>query len=106
MFGGRDEADACIVDEHVDAAISIEGPGNEGFDDGGIGEVAGITDRFMAGGCDGLQGFDGVVEIDDDDAVAAAGEEFRSAAADAAGSSGDDGDAWVRGHFCWLPGAG
>jgi hypothetical protein len=103
VFGGRDEADACVVDEHVDAAVSIEGPRDEVFDDGGVGEVARVTAGFVAGVCDGLHGFYRIVKVDDDDAVASAGEEFGRATADAAGSSGDDGDALARAHFCWSP---
>ena len=59
FFGGRDEADAGVVDQDVGAAVAVEDLAREVGDGGFVGDVAGIGEdlagRFdgLDGGCDG-----------------------------------------------------
>lgn len=76
-------ADAGVVDDDVDAAVLLRGRLDGRIDGGPIGDVAAQTERLL--GCVGR------VEVEDGDVRASFEEELGDGAADARGSSRDDG---------------
>ena len=90
--------DAGVVDQDVDPAELVDDALHRGLRGGGVDDVAADADRAgTVGEVEAARGVGGggLVEVEDRDRGALAGEALGDAEADASGCSGDDGDAAV-----------
>ena len=96
----RDDLDAGIADQHVDAAERLDDLGGAGVHLLFVGDVHGDADRALAARVDLLRGGIGrlLVEVGDDDLGAFAREHDGDFLADAARGTGDDGNLVLQTH--------